>query len=147
MFNGQQITSYHNHKNAERNSVSLLNFGLYMVLIHFSDKLVDLIFTVSMVTPLNKVCGDLTETTLGGAQLERPQEVVSLLKVLPSSVDFVNEILYTDDTMLSQLLLNDRVVCDCNTLFVHFAVATLVHQLTHTLQIWVSTKKILKISL
>ena len=112
-----------------------------MDLVHFTDKLVDLVFTVSMVTTFNKVRGHLTETTLWGTQLEWPQEIVSLLKVLPNSVDFMNQILCANDTLFSQLLFNDGVICDGNTLFVHFAETTLVDQLTDTLQVWVPTKK------
>ena len=112
-----------------------------MDLIHFSDKLVDLVFTVTMVTALNKVCGHLTETTLRRTQLEWPQEIVSLLKMLTNSVNFMNEILRANDTMFSQLLFNDGVICDGNTLFAHFAKTTLVHQLTHTLQVWIPTTK------
>lgn len=94
-----------------------------------------------MIAPLNKVCGHLTEATLRGTELERPQEVVSLLEVIPNSVDFMNEILYADDAILAQLLFNDGVVSNGNALFVHFTITTLVDQLTHTLQIWVSTNK------
>lgn len=97
-----------------------------------------------MVTSLHKVCGHFTEATLRRTQLEWPQEVVSLFKVLPNTVDFMNQILYTDDTMFSQLLFNDGIICDGNTLFVHFTITTLVNQLTHTLQVWVPANKICK---
>lgn len=49
----------------------------------------------------------------------------------------MDEILNADDTMLAQLLLNDCIVSDGNTLFVDLSMATLVDQLSHTLQIWV----------
>ena len=49
----------------------------------------------------------------------------------------MDEILNADDTILAQLLLNDCVVSDGNTLFVDLAMATLVDQLSHTLQIWI----------
>jgi len=39
--------------------------------------------------------------------------------------------------MLAQLLLNDGVVSDGNALLVDLAIAALVDQLSHTLQIWV----------
>lgn len=97
-----------------------------------------------MVTPLHKVCGHFTEATLRRTQLEWPQEVVSLFKVLPNTVDFMNQILYADDTMFSQLLFNDGIICDGSTLFVHFTITTLVNQLTHTLQVWVPANKICK---
>lgn len=49
----------------------------------------------------------------------------------------MDEILNADDTILAQLLLNDCIVSDGNTLFVDLSMATLVDQLSHTLQIWV----------
>lgn len=115
-----------------------MNFILYMALVHFTNKLVDLVLTVSMVTSLNKVCGHLAESTLWRTKLQWPEEVVSLLEMLANSVDLMDEIFYADDSKLAQLLLDDGVVCDGDTLFVDLAVATLVDQLSHTLQIWVS---------
>lgn len=53
----------------------------------------------------------------------------------------MNEILNADDTMLAQLLFNDGVVSYGNALLVDLAIATLVDQLPHTLQIWVPKKK------
>ena len=97
-----------------------------------------------MVTSLNKVCGHLTETTLWRAELDRPKEVVSLLKMLANSVDLVDKILNTDYAKLSELLFDDRVVCDGNALSVQFSIATLVDQLTDALQIRITkttTKK------
>lgn len=49
----------------------------------------------------------------------------------------MDEILNADDTILAQLLLNDCIVSDGNTLFVDLSMATFVDQLSHTLQIWV----------
>ena len=109
-----------------------------MALVHFANKLIDLVFAVSMVTSLNKVRGHLTETTLWRTELERPQEVAGLLEMLTNTVDLVDKIFNTDDAILAQLLLDDGVVCDGYALFVDLAMATLVNQLSHTLQIWVS---------
>ena len=123
--------------NSEGNSVSLLHFILYKALVHFANKLIDLVLSVSMVTTLNKVRGNLAEATPWRAELHGPQEVVGFLKVLTHWVDLVDEILNADDTTLAQLLLNDCIVSDGNTLFVDLSMATLVDQLSHTLQIWV----------
>ena len=123
--------------NSEGNSVRLLYFILYKALVHFANKLIDLVLSVSMVTTLNKVRGNLAEATPGRTELHGPQAVVGFLKVLAHWVDLMDEILNADDTILAQLLLNDWIVSDGNTLFVDFAMATLVDQLSHTLQIWV----------
>ena len=127
--------------NSEGNSVSLLHFILYKALVHFANKLIDLVLSVSVITTLNKVRGNLTEATPWRTELHGPQEVVSFLEVLTHRVDLMDEILNADDTKLAQLLFNDRVVSDGNTLFVDLAMAALVDQLSHTLQIWVPKKK------
>ena len=88
---------------------------------------------ISMVAAFHKVGSDLAETTLRGTELERPQKIVGLFKVLPNRVDLVNEILHADDVELAQLILNDGVVSYSNTHSVHFAIATLVDQFPHTL--------------
>ena len=68
--------------NSEGNSFSLLHFILYKALVHFANKLIDLVLSVSMVTTLNKVRGNLAEATPWRAELHGPQEVVGFLKVL-----------------------------------------------------------------
>lgn len=57
-----------------------------------------------MVTPLNEMPGLLPEAPTGTAQLEWPQEIVSLLEVSANSVDLVNQILYADDAILPKTL-------------------------------------------
>ena len=93
--------------NSEGNSVSLLHFILYKALVHFANKLIDLVLSVSMITAFNKVCGNLAEATPWRTELHWPQEVARFLKVLTHGVDLVDEILNADDTTLAQLLLND----------------------------------------
>ena len=68
--------------NSEGNSVCLLYFILYKALVHFANKLIDLVLSVSMVTTLNKVRGNLAEATPGRTELHGPQEVAGFLKVL-----------------------------------------------------------------
>lgn len=47
--------------NSEGNSVSLLYFILYKVLVYFVNKLIDFVFLVFMVIIFNKVCGNFVE--------------------------------------------------------------------------------------
>ena len=68
--------------NSEGNSVSLLHFILYKALVHFANKLIDLVLSVSMITALNEMSGNLAEATPGRTELHGPQEVVGFLKVL-----------------------------------------------------------------
>ena len=93
--------------NSEGNSVSLLHFILYKVLVHFANKLIDLVLSVSMITALNKVRGNLAEATPWRTELHWPQEVASLLKVLTHCEDLMDEVFNADNTTLAQLSFND----------------------------------------
>lgn len=79
-----------------------------------------------------------TETTVGVGQLEGPQEVVGLLEVGANSVDLVDQILHTDDAVLAEVLLDDLVVGEGNTLLVNLTVTALVQKLTDGLQVGVT---------
>jgi hypothetical protein len=106
---------------------------------HLSDQRVDMLLTVTKRTTLDEMLElALLETTVGVAELERPEEVGSLLEVLADSVDLVDQILHTDDTVLTEVLLNDGVIGQRNALLVDLAVSTLVDQLADRLEVGVT---------
>ena len=72
------------------------------------------------------------------AQLEWPQEVARLLKVRSHSDDLMDQILHTDDTVFTQVFLNDLIVCERDTLLVDLAVAALVDEFTDSLEVRVA---------
>lgn len=84
----------------------------------------------------------LLETSSGAVQLEGPQEVVGLLEVRPDGEDLVNEILHTDDALILKLTLDDRIVCQGNTLLVNLSESSLVDKLTHRLQVRISVRDV-----
>jgi len=103
------------------------------------DELVDLVLTVSALTTLDEVDGLLAlETTVGVGESKWPQEVVDLLEVGANSEDLVDNIFHTDDSVLSEGSLNDRVVVDGDSLTVDLGVSTLVDKLTGGLQVGVT---------
>jgi len=108
-------------------------------LVHLADKVVDLVLAVTKVTTLDEVL-ELAgaEATSGVAELERPQEVGGLLEVGADSVDLVDEILNADNAVLAEVLLDDGVVGDGNTLLVDLAVSTLVDELLDALEVGVT---------
>ena len=108
-------------------------------LVHLSDETVDVVLPVTSVTTLDEVL-DLAgvEATVGVGELEGPQEVVGLLEVGADSVDLVDQIFHADNAVLAEVLLNDLVVGQRLALLVDLAVAALVHQLTHALQVGVT---------
>lgn len=98
-----------------------------------------MLLPVAKITSLDEVL-ELAgaEATSGVAELEGPQEVGRLLEVGSDRVDLVNEILHTDDTVLSKVLLDDRVVSKRDALAVDLAVAALVDELPNALQVGVA---------
>jgi hypothetical protein len=108
-------------------------------LVHLADETVDGLLAVAEVTTLDEVL-ELAgaEATVGVGQLEGPQEVGGLLEVGADGVDLVDEILHADDTVLAEVLLNDGVVGQGNTLLVDLSVTTLVDKLLDGLQVGVT---------
>ena len=72
------------------------------------------------------------------AQLERPQEVARLLEIRPHSIEFMNQILHAHDTVFAQVILDDLVIGQGDTLLVDLAVTTLVDEFTDGLEAWVA---------
>lgn len=108
-------------------------------LVHLADQSVDVLLAVTQVTTLNEVL-ELAgvEATSGVGQLEGPQEVGGLLEVGADGEDLVDQILDTDNAVLAEVLLNDGVVGQGNTLLVDLAVSALVDQLLDGLQVGVT---------
>lgn len=61
--------------------------------------------------------------------------------MLSASGDLVNEVLNTDDSVLSKFFLDDFVVDERDSLFVNFTSTSLVDELSDGLAIGVSTVK------
>jgi len=98
---------------------------------HTLDKLVDLLSTVSGLSSLKEVnkLGLVGESSTGGCELERPQEVVGLLEVRSNSGKLVDEVSTALDSDGSNTLLNDRVVSDRDALLVELGESTLEDKL------------------
>lgn len=110
-----------------------------MNLVHLADEAVDVLLTVTVVTTLDEVL-ELAgvEATSGVGELEGPQEVVGLLEVGANGVDLVDQILHADNAVLAEVLLNDLVVGEGNTLLVDLSVTALVDELTDGLEVGVT---------
>jgi hypothetical protein len=78
------------------------------------------------------------ETASWVAELEWPEEVGSLLEVGANGEDLVDEILNADNTILTEVGLDDGVVGESNTLLLDLSVSTLVDKLTDSLQVRVT---------
>lgn len=108
-------------------------------LVHLADESVDLVLAVTEVTTLDVVL-ELAgaETTVGVAELERPQEVGGLLEVGSDSEDLVDQILHTEDTVLAKVVLDDGVVGKRLALLLDLSVTTLVDELLDALEVGVT---------
>jgi len=84
--------------------------------------------SVTPVTTLVEGMSLVVESTLGGAKLEGPEEVVGFLEVGSDSVDFVDQIFNTDDAVLTKGLLNDFIGSEGNSLLVDLTETSLVNQ-------------------
>lgn len=91
---------------------------------------------VTSVTTLN-VADELPgpPATGGVGELEGPERGSGLLEVGTASGNLVDEVLKTDDTVLAELLLNDGVVGDGDSLAVNLGVASLVDKLSDSLEV------------
>ena len=93
---------------------------------------------VTVVTTLVEVQELLAEATVGGGQLEGPEEVGALLEVGSDGVDLVDQILDGEDIELAEDLLDLLVLHQRNALLVQLSESTLVDQLTDGLEVGVT---------
>jgi hypothetical protein len=90
------------------------------------DELVDLVLSVAQITALDEVLElPLVEAARRAVELKWPQEVGSLLEVGPDSVDLVDKILHTDHAVLAEVLFDDLVVRQRQSLLVDLAITAL----------------------
>lgn len=83
-----------------------------------------------------------TPATVRVGQLEWPQEVVSLLEVRTDSVKFVDQVVNRQDTVFTQMLFDDLVVGQGNSLLVDLTVTSLVDQLSGGRVGWVTVSNV-----
>lgn len=67
------------------------------------------------------------------AQFERPQEIACLLEVDADGEDLVDQIFHAHNAVFSQVVLDELIVGKWDSLFVDFAVATLVDKFANRL--------------
>jgi hypothetical protein len=67
----------------------------------------------------------LVKAASRAVKLERPEEVGRLLEVGTNCVNLVDEILHTNHAVFAEVLLNDLVVCQRQSLFVDLAITAL----------------------
>ena len=109
-------------------------------LVHLPDEVIDVLLPIPQITTLNEMFElPLPKPTRRITELKRPQKVARLLKVRPDRVDLMNQVLHAHDTVLAEMLLDDSVVGERNTLLLaRLGVSALVDELTHGLEVRVA---------
>ena len=116
-----------------------IEFGRPPDLIHLSDQSIDFVLPIPQITTLYEVLElPRSEASSRIAQLEGPQEIARLLEVGANGKDLMDEIFHAHDTVLSQMILDDLVVGERNTLLVDLAVAALVDEFADGLEVGIA---------
>jgi len=69
------------------------------------------------------------KSTVWRIELEWPQEVVGLLELWSAGGNLVNEVLNAGDSVLSELVSDDRVIGEWDSASVHLTITSLVDEL------------------
>lgn len=101
---------------------------------HVLEEQVKLVLSVAKVAALDVVRHLLSPASAWVVELKVPEEVVGVLKVGSHREDLVDEILHTDETTLAELVLDEDVVGEGNSLAVHLAEASLVDEVSDVLE-------------
>lgn len=95
-------------------------------LIHLLDQFIDLVLPVAQIATFDKVLElSLVEAARRAVKLERPKEVGSLLEVGANGEDLMDQILHTDHAVLAEVLFDDFVVSQWESLLVDLAITAL----------------------
>jgi len=102
---------------------------------HALQQSIDLVLTIAVVTAFHEMVRLLHPTaTVRTVQLEWPQEIGRLLEVRANGENFVDQVFDANDILFAEILLNNGVVGDRQTLSLDLGISALVNQLTDSLQ-------------
>lgn len=102
------------------------------------DKLVDELCAVAAIATLRKVGVLALPAKAGVRQLEWPQELVHLTEVGAHGNDLVNDVLDANDAVLAEMVGNDLVARDWQTLTIDLCESTLEYEFAHALEVWIA---------
>lgn len=98
-------------------------------LIHLANQRIDLLLPIPQIAALDEMLKlPRPKASRRIAQLERPQKVARLLEIRPHGENLMDQILHAHDAVLAQMVFNDLVVGEGDSLLVDFAVAALVDE-------------------
>ncbi len=116
-------------------------FNLW-ILEHSGNQVIDVFFSVTVVTTLDEVILHGVETSLWSVQFEGPEEVVDFSEFWTNCLDLVNKVFNTDDVVFSELFFNLSVADDWDSLFVDLGKTSLVDQVSNGFHRWISPSNV-----
>jgi len=106
------------------------------------NEAVNLVLAISGISSFLEVNSLLLITAPWRVKLEWPQKFVGVLEILSNSVDLVDEIFNTHNSLVVKSLLNERIVGDGNSLASDLQESTFVNEMLDSLQIWGSVSNV-----
>jgi len=94
------------------------------ILVHPSNKPVDLVFPVASISTFYKMGGLFLHSSSWRRQFKGSQEAACFFETF-SNIDVMNHILHTDDAIFPKRLCNQCVIHQGNSLLVDFAITLL----------------------
>jgi hypothetical protein len=101
LFNYFYLKKKTTKKDQKLDSSLFFLFLFFLYLNHFSEQIVDILFSVTKVTTFSEMISFLHPSTSWIVQLEWPQEVGNLFKVWSNSEYLMNNIFNTNDAIFA----------------------------------------------
>lgn len=83
---------------------------------------------------MSELC--VSKSTIGVGQFEGPKKLVGFLEMGSNSVDFMYQIFDGNNSKFAQVVFNQLVVAQWDSLSVDLGVTSLVNEFTNSLKIW-----------
>lgn len=111
---------------------------------HPGNEIINQVLSVAPVTSsrLVEAMSLVNEAALGGGHLERPQEAVHFLEVWPNGVNFMDNVLNTMDSKLTELLADHCVIGKGNSASIDLQESSLVYEFANSRQRWITESAI-----
>jgi len=118
-----------------RGNCSTIDSPLTKKVLFGSNEIINLVFTVSGVSSFLEVNGLLFITSPWWVQLEGPQKFVRTFEMLSDGVNLMDEIFNTDDPLVLELLLDETIVGDRDSLSSDLEEPAFVDEMLDSLQV------------
>ena len=105
---------------------------------HPLNKVVDEVFSISPVSSSLERMSFFRKSSSRAPKFEWPQEIVGFLEVSTNGVNFLNQILNRQNSMFTKSSFNQLVVGQGNSLFIYFAIPSLIDEFLDGFSRWIT---------